>query len=150
MYPIEMDVTKWLWGVEGSIILWNYGAYLVAYIWFYQKVFKNVKYSLQLKTTWYIFPKKSVFEHQNKAEFKNLDASEVHSYDFPGPKSFADSLASVASATSVTSTLQPYEVAKATRLMSLQSHQKSIFSLISESSGNNSKSVSLIWYISMQ
>ena len=26
VYHIEMDETKWLWGVEGSIILLNYGA----------------------------------------------------------------------------------------------------------------------------
>ena len=26
VYHIEMDETKWLWGVEGEIILLNYGA----------------------------------------------------------------------------------------------------------------------------
>ena len=31
-----MDETKWLWGVEGSIILLNYGAYWLQEIWTFE------------------------------------------------------------------------------------------------------------------
>ena len=43
-------------------------------------------------------------KHQNKAEFKNLDDSEVLSSDFSGLKTSAASLTSSASATSTAST----------------------------------------------
>ena len=42
-------------------------------------------------------------KHQNKAEFKNQYGSEVLSSDFPGLKTFAASMASTASTTSVAS-----------------------------------------------
>ena len=48
VYHIELVVTKWLWGVEGSIILLNYGAQWLPEIWkfeFYQPVFKRVALS---------------------------------------------------------------------------------------------------------
>ena len=49
--------------------------------------------------------KKLIFsKHQNKAEFKNLDDTEVLSGDFLGLKTSAASLASPASATSMAST----------------------------------------------
>ena len=49
-------------------------------------------------------PPKNIFsKHQTKAEFKNLDDSEVLSSDFPGLKTSAVSMASTASTTSVAS-----------------------------------------------
>ena len=42
-------------------------------------------------------------KHQNKAEFKKRDDSEVLKSDFPGLRTFATSMASTASTTSVAS-----------------------------------------------
>ena len=42
-------------------------------------------------------------KHQNKAEFKNRDDSEVLRSDFPGLRTFATSMTSTASTTSVAS-----------------------------------------------
>ena len=47
--------------------------------------------------------KLSFSKHQCKAEFKNLDDSEVLSSDFPGLKTSATSMTSTASTTSVAS-----------------------------------------------
>ena len=47
--------------------------------------------------------KKLFLKHQNKLNFKNLDAFEVLSIDFPGLKTSAVSMASTASRTSVAS-----------------------------------------------
>ena len=44
-------------------------------------------------------PKNNFSKNQNKAEFKNLDDSEVLSIDFPGLKTSAVSMTSTASAT---------------------------------------------------
>jgi hypothetical protein len=49
-------------------------------------------------------PQKSFSKHQNKDEYKNLDASEVLSSDFSGPRTSAALLTSSASATSLAST----------------------------------------------
>ena len=54
--------------------------------WFYQKIF--------------------ISKHQNKAEFKNLDDSQVLSSDFPGLGTSLTSAASAASLASTTSTAQ--------------------------------------------
>ena len=51
-----------------------------------------------------ILPPKNIFsKHQNKAEFKNLDDSEVPSCDFLGLRTSAASMTSTASTTSMTS-----------------------------------------------
>ena len=51
-----------------------------------------------------ILPQKIIFsKHQNKAEFKNLDDSEVPSYDFPGLRTSMASMTSTASTTSMAS-----------------------------------------------
>ena len=45
VYHIEMDETKWLWGIERSIILLNYGAQWIWEIWtfeFHPSVFKKL------------------------------------------------------------------------------------------------------------
>ena len=44
VYHIEMDKTKWLWGIERSIILLNYGAQWLQEIWtfeFHSPVFSS-------------------------------------------------------------------------------------------------------------
>ena len=51
-----------------------------------------------------ILPPQNIFsKHQNKAEFKNLDDSEVASCDFPGLRTSVASMTSTASTTSVAS-----------------------------------------------
>ena len=58
-------------------------------------------------STWYlmILPQKIIFsKHQNRAEFKNLDNSEVLSCDFPGLRTSAASISSTASTASPAST----------------------------------------------
>ena len=50
-----------------------------------------------------ILPFFSLSKHQNKAEFKKLYGSEVFSSDFPGLKTYAVSMVSTASTTSVAS-----------------------------------------------
>jgi hypothetical protein len=51
-----------------------------------------------------ILPQNIIFsKHQNKAEFNNLDDSEVPSCDFPGLRTFAVSMTSTASMASMTS-----------------------------------------------
>jgi hypothetical protein len=51
-----------------------------------------------------ILPQKIIFsKHQNKAEFKNLDVSEVPSYDFPGLRISAVSMTSTTSMASMPS-----------------------------------------------
>ena len=51
-----------------------------------------------------IKPKKNFFsKHQNKAEFKNLNDSEVPSCDFPGLKTSTASITSTPSTTSMAS-----------------------------------------------
>ena len=49
-------------------------------------------------------PKNILSKHQNKAEFKNLDDSEVPSCDFPGLRTSMASMTSTASTTSMAST----------------------------------------------
>jgi len=52
-----------------------------------------------------IILQKNIFsKHQNKAEFKNLDDSEVPSCDFPGLRTSVASMTSTASMSSMTST----------------------------------------------
>ena len=51
-----------------------------------------------------ILPPKNIFsKHQNKAEFKNLDDSEVPSCDFPGLRTSVASMTSTASTASMSS-----------------------------------------------
>jgi hypothetical protein len=51
-----------------------------------------------------ILPPKIIFsKHQNKAEFKNLNDSEVLSCDFPGLKTSTASITSTPSTTSIAS-----------------------------------------------
>ena len=52
-----------------------------------------------------IILQKNIFsKHQNKAEFKSLDDSEVPSFDFPGLRTSVASMTSTASMSSMTST----------------------------------------------
>ena len=58
---------------------------------------------IQYDISWFYPPKKIFSKHKNKAEFKYLDEFEVLSSDFPGLKTSAASMTSVASAASMAS-----------------------------------------------
>jgi hypothetical protein len=89
VYHIELVQTKWLWGVEGSIILLNYGASWLQEIWkfeFHQPVFKKVTLA-DLNSLWQkgyqISVKKSIpqkgtsFDHLGARDDPNIRISNL-------------------------------------------------------------------------